>query len=171
MFLKATIKTSSLHPFFCFPLCVSTKNLERVYKEYDVHLTYLYKTDAGYGIALLYKSPDGKIREVKEFYIGPMYDKMGYPQISIKRIRSMKAKYERCRHPKGHFSGRELMGKKTFNLLTCPFGLHCVSEGKTIRVLNDEFDVLKMAAFDTDSIYIFANEEQLSGELAKEALI
>lgn len=172
MFPKATIKTSSLESFFFFPRCVSAKDIERVYKEYDVHLTYLYKTDVGFGIALLYKSPDGKIREVKEFCIGPIFDERGYPQISIKRNRSINAKYKKCRQPKEHFSGKELMGQKTFNPLPCPFGLHRVSESNNpiIRVLNREFNVLEMAAFDPDSTYISANEEQLSGELAKEAL-
>lgn len=156
---------------------VSLSKITKVFIEYEIYRTFPRRNsehdNEKNGIAFLYRSPDKKLRGIKEASYG-----FDYPyHILAEREYTWADKLidgtnKDCYTNEMSRLEKKLMQETTFTPLPCPFGLHLVSKKPTsiIRVFDNNISALKVAIFDPNSICISADEEQLSGELAKEAL-
>lgn len=173
-FPKITIQSNSVL-LRCFPDSLSKENINKTLIDYDVRQSYLYKNGNDYGVAFLRKSDSEKsIREVKEVCIDESGNIAKDGKVAIGRTRRSDAKYCKCSDEgKESLSGKELMKGLHFTPLPCPFGLHLIYEkpNAIIRVLDNEVLALAAAACDRSSVYLSANEEQLSGELARDKFV
>lgn len=162
---------------FCCKSSFFCEGVDRVFKEYDLLQTFPRRDfededKEKNGIAFLYRSPDGKLRGIKEASYG-----FDYPSHILAKREYIWADKNIDGTSKDCYSNeisrleKELMQDIMFNPLPCPFGLHLVAKrpGSVIRVFDNNNSALKGAIYDPDSIYIAADEEQLAGDLAKEA--
>lgn len=173
-FPKLTSQSKNCVLLHCFPNSLSKENINKVLTDYDVRQSYKYKCGNDFGVAFLYQSDMVKgLREVKEICLDRSGNIAKEGKISLWQSRCKDARYCQCSDKeKVSFSGIELMKGLLFSSLPCPFGLHLINEKpiSIIRVLDNELSVLIAAAYDSSSVYISANEEQLGGEIASARL-
>lgn len=177
-FPRITAETVKRSMSFCFPYRLAYKDIRRACKEYDIRhskrykgFDYYYMTEV-YGIAFLYKSEDNKVRAIQETCNGFNNINILREQIRKKVGNNDNGNYIDCSYlEETMWSAKEVMGNKSFDTLPCAFGLHRISETTSlVKVLDDAISVLTLAAFDPNSIYIGATEDQLFSQLTIDAL-